>query len=141
MDILFAPKIKKEDCSYLESLISDHHHTLKLLYPTLHITPKLHYLIHLPRQINIQVVIIVFYRYGPLVHQWTMRYEGKHRYFKQLAATIGNFTNICYSLSLRHQLYQCYLNLNTNTLPGEDLELGPSMLLDFSPIVYLLTRA
>ena len=29
MDILFAPKIKKEDCSYLESLISDHHHTLK----------------------------------------------------------------------------------------------------------------
>ena len=33
------------------------------------------------------------------------------------------------------------LNLNTNTLPGEDLELGPSMLLDFSPLVYLLTRA
>ena len=49
MDILFTPKVQKDDCSYLESLISDHHHTLQSLYPGIHITPKLHYMIHMPR--------------------------------------------------------------------------------------------
>lgn len=49
MNILFAPKVNKEDCVYLESLISDHHLMLKTLYPNLHITPKLHYMIHMPR--------------------------------------------------------------------------------------------
>ncbi len=49
MDILFAPVVAKEDCVYLESLISDHHHKLKMLFPDVRITPKLHYLIHTPR--------------------------------------------------------------------------------------------
>ena len=49
MDVLFASKVNKEDCSYLESLISDHHHSLKLIYPALHVTPKLHYMIYMPR--------------------------------------------------------------------------------------------
>ena len=39
----------------------------------------------------------------------------------------GNFTNIRYSLSLRHQLYQCYVNLATDDLPEEKLEVGQSM--------------
>lgn len=51
MNIVFAPHISKEDCSYLETLISDHHHSFKKLYPEIHITPKLHYMIHLPRLI------------------------------------------------------------------------------------------
>lgn len=77
-------------------------------------------------------MLLTFYdcivnRYGPLVHHWTMRYEAKHRYFKQMASIMGNFTNICYSLSLRHQLYQCYVNLATDDLPEEKLEVGQSM--------------
>ena len=32
-------------------------------------------------------------------------------------------TNICYSLSLRHQLRQCYLSLNSDSI--EELEVGP----------------
>lgn len=51
MDILFAPRISKELCTYLESMISDHHLMLRQLYPDVHITPKLHYMIHLPRLI------------------------------------------------------------------------------------------
>ena len=49
MDILFAPSVTKEDCCYLESLISDHHYTLKSIYPGQRITPKLHYMVHMPR--------------------------------------------------------------------------------------------
>ena len=40
---------------------------------------------------------------------------------------MGNFTNVCYSLALRHQLYQCYLNLNKNELPAKKLEAGPGL--------------
>ena len=60
-----------------------------------------------------------------MVRHWTMKYEGKHSYFKHLATVMGNFTNVCYSLALCHQLYQCYLNLNKNELPAEKLEAGP----------------
>ena len=70
-----------------------------------------------------------FYRNGPLVHHWTMRYEGKHRYFKHMANVLSNFTNVCYSLSLRHQLLQCYLGLNRYTVACEDIETGPCELI------------
>jgi hypothetical protein len=32
-----------------------------------------------------------------------MRYEAKHRYFKQLAGVMGNFTNVAYTLVERYQ--------------------------------------
>ena len=65
------------------------------------------------------------YRFGPLINHWTTRFEAKHKHFKRLSNTMGNFKNICYSLAIRHQLYQCYVNLNSYTLAGEDVEVGP----------------
>ena len=59
----------------------------------------------------IRHAIISFNRFGPLVRHWTMRFEAKHSYFKQLAQSMGNFVNIVYSLAMRHQLYQSYLNM------------------------------
>lgn len=50
MDILFARKVSKEDCGYLESLISDHHIAFCQLYDQ-PITPKLHSMVHIPRLI------------------------------------------------------------------------------------------
>lgn len=55
------------------------------------------------------------HRFGPLVHQWTMRYEAKHKYFKTLASSIGNFINIPYTLAMRHQYLQCYLHLDNQS--------------------------
>lgn len=37
-----------------------------------------------------------------------MRYEAKHRYFKRLAAFMGNFTNVAYTVAERYQTQQCY---------------------------------
>ena len=50
---------------------------------------------------------MIFYSLGPMVRSWCMRYEAKHRYFKQLASILGNFTNVAYSLAVRHQRLQC----------------------------------
>lgn len=67
---------------------------------------------------------MVLSRFGPLINHWTTRFEAKHKYFKRLANVMGNYTNICYSLALRHQLQHCYLSLNNETLPGEENEIG-----------------
>ena len=54
-----------------------------------------------------------------------MRYEAKHKYFKQLANTIGNFINLPYTLAMRHQFLQCYLKLGANQ--PQPLETGKGM--------------
>ena len=41
--------------------------------------------------------------FGPLKHHWTMRFESKHSYFKKLSSHLGNFTNICHTLAMRHE--------------------------------------
>ena len=71
------------------------------------------------------MTVLQLFRFGPLINHWTTRFEAKHKYFKHLANVIGNFTNICYSLALRHQLHQCYLSLDSATLSGEEIEIGP----------------
>ena len=116
MDILFAHNVIADACGYLEVLISDHHSTFLELYPHVSITMKMHSIIHMPRLIQ---------EYGPLINHWTTRFEAKHKYFKHLANIMGNFTNVCYSLALRHQLHQCYLLLNQDKLLGEQIEIGP----------------
>lgn len=51
MNIVFARRIPVEECGYLESLISDHHHSFNDLYPSASITLKLHSMVHIPRLI------------------------------------------------------------------------------------------
>ena len=51
VDYLLAPELSMDDLAHLKVLISDHHHQFKLLYPHASITPKMHYLVHMPRLI------------------------------------------------------------------------------------------
>ena len=48
---------------------------------------------------------VILYRYDPLKHHWAMQYESKHSYFKQLSSSLGNFINICHTLSARHEQF------------------------------------
>ena len=41
-----------------------------------------------------------------------------------MAARLGNFINLPYSLAMRHQQLQCYYNLNKEII-GHELEVGP----------------
>ena len=59
-----------------------------------------------------------------------MRFEARHSYFKRLATNLGNFINVSYSLSVRHQRLQCYHQLSQHSIEGEDIELGPSEMVD-----------
>ena len=65
-------------------------------------------------------------RFGPLVHQWTMRYEAKH---KSLANSIGNFINAPYTLAMRHQYLQCYLHLDNQSEDQPEFTKGTVLLI------------
>ena len=63
-----------------------------------------------------------------------MRFEAKHSCFKQLAHSLGNFVNLPYSLTSRHQQYQCYLNSVAceQPHPVDQIEVGPGLYKHFS---------
>lgn len=51
VDMLLAPALTEDDVALLSVLISDHHHEFLNLYPHSSVTPKMHYLVHMPRLI------------------------------------------------------------------------------------------
>ena len=69
-------------------------------------------------------VSLILCSVGPLVRHWTMRFEAKHQYFKQLARTMGNYVNVCYSLAMRHQCFQCY-TFSSEEFFSNTTEIGP----------------
>ena len=70
------------------------------------------------------VFVLSLYRIGPLVNCWCMRMEAKNSFFKRVAQ-IGNYRNVPYSVSARHQRLCAYLQGPFFTY--EDLECGPCM--------------
>ena len=55
-----------------------------------------------------------------------MRYESKHRYFKQIAKVVGNFKNISKTLAFRHQRSMCYILSCPDRFLTDVMEVGPS---------------
>ena len=53
---------------------------------------------------------IMYCRFGPLRHQWCMRFEAKNHYIKRLVGL--NFKNVPKSVATRHQYYMCLRQLS-----------------------------
>lgn len=70
-------------------------------------------------------MIHLFYRHGPLIRMWCMRYEAKHQYFKRWSNIMGNFKNIAKTLAMHHQKYICYQLLKSEK--GSFLSSPPSV--------------
>lgn len=49
IDIIMAPKTTRALAAYLRELILEHHTAIKELYPDDPLTPKMHYIIHIPQ--------------------------------------------------------------------------------------------
>ena len=95
--IVLSPMVNKNSLGVLEGLIEEHHTLFCTHYPGRSVIPKMHYLVHYPKHM---------YLFGPMVRTWCMRYEAKHRYIKRLAAFIGNFTNLPFSMAERMLLHE-----------------------------------
>ena len=48
VDYVFAPNTDEDIIEYIRKLIEDHHLKFRELYPDCPITPKQHYMIHIP---------------------------------------------------------------------------------------------
>ena len=139
IDYLCAPQIHPDNVGHLWHLIAEHHSAFKELYPYRLLTPKFHYMVHMPEWILKYVTVLMYYvltvlhlhplySYGPLTRMWTMRYEAKHRYFKRWCSIMGNFKNIAKTLANHHQKYLCYL-LSTNSFLSPTTSIGPGIII------------
>lgn len=89
VQLVLSPSFTEESIHYMQTKISDHRQVLKAVFPDFKLRPKHHYIEHYPELTK---------RFGPLVHLWTMRFEGKHRFFTRVMHDTQNFKNVLKTL-------------------------------------------
>lgn len=102
--LVLSNKITIDETGYIDTMTEEylflrHRKFLNKLIP------KHHYLNHYGELTR---------AFGPLINVWTLPFEQKHKYFKNVVRHCPNFINVLFSLSEKHQLLQTYLTLNTS---------------------------
>jgi hypothetical protein len=92
---LYKSNLNEADCSKLESLVVDHHSYYKSLYPNKSLKKKHHNMLHYASSIR---------KLGSLVDYCTLRFEGKHTFFKTAQRTSHNYKNIPKTVAKKHQI-------------------------------------
>ena len=110
-ELVVAPVHSDDSLAFLESKILEHRQRYQTLFPDIKLIPKHHYLEHYPQIIRL---------FGPVVGQWTMRFEAKHSFFKQIIRHTSCFKNVPLSLASKHQLMIAY-HLSSPCLNKSDL--------------------
>ena len=72
-------------------------------------------------------LLIMFCRCGPLCQYWSLRFEGKHSYFKDIARRINCFKNIPITLAFHQQRLTCYYVNSGELFIENDIQAGPGM--------------
>lgn len=101
IEIICAPAIHETCLTYLDTLIREYIHLRRHLF-TQPLRPKHHYFLH---------YVLLILRFGPLMKCWTLRFESKHCFMKRSMRFLRNFINVTKSLSIKHELYQCFVRL------------------------------
>lgn len=99
VELVLSPAFDDSSIQYLQAKIQDHRAILQEVFLEFTLLPKNHYVEHYPELIKC---------FGPLVHLWTMRFEGKHRFFKRIVHDTLNFKNVLKTLATRHQHMMAY---------------------------------
>ncbi|XP_054592203.1 uncharacterized protein [Nothobranchius furzeri] len=113
-ELVVAPVHSDDSLAFLESKILEHRQRYQALFPDIKLLPKHHYLEHYPQMIKL---------FGPVVGQWTMRFEAKHSFFKKIVRHTSCYKNIPLSLALRHQMMIAY-HLSSPSFSTSELEVS-----------------
>ncbi|XP_071839080.1 uncharacterized protein [Apostichopus japonicus] len=97
---------------FLDDLIQDFLTSYYTFFHNVTMKPKFHYLIHYPA---------VLLQFGPLINTWTLRFEGKHNYFKEISKTTKNRKNLCKTLAQRHEFMQATFRGRTTFLTEDTI--------------------
>lgn len=127
VELVLSPVFDEESIHYLQTKILDHRQLLQEVFPDFKLLPKHHFVEHYPHLIRC---------FGPLVHLWTMRFEGKHRFFKRVVHHTQNFKNVLKTLATRHQyMLAYYLSAPTFFKPHQQTASVSSVLVSQLPDV------
>lgn len=111
--IICAPMLAVGDAAYLSLLVESFLSQFFEICDEVSVKPKARYLLHYAYPIL---------QFGPLKHCWTMRFEGKHNYFKEAANRTKDKIHICKTLETRHQYMQCLHYASQNYLSSEVID-------------------
>lgn len=103
VELVCAPKITTAQVAYLNVVVVEYLETRKAVFPSEHLKPKHHYLLHYASLIL---------KMGLLIWLWTMRFESKHSIFEKHVRRIQSFKNVCQTLANQHQLPHTTLSSN-----------------------------
>lgn len=92
-DIVYSPVVTESMIAQLKVLIK-RHHFLFLQHYRSRLIPKHHMMLH---------YALIAKLMGPLKFLWTLRFEGKHNYFKDLIEKYKNYKNLIQTLAEQHQ--------------------------------------
>ena len=91
-------------------MIIDHHSTFKLLYKDKNLKKKHHNMVHYTSAIR---------KLGSLLDYCTLRFEGKHSFFKTTHRVSHNYKNIPKTISKQHQISLANSLINSDLLNKE----------------------
>lgn len=118
VEILLAKDIQEECCNLLVVLVADRHKMFIKLFQR-NIKPKQHNMTHYGFAIK---------QSGPLNALSTIRYEAKHKFFKDAANSTSSRKNITYTLAVKHAFNFANRILGKIGLKS-DFKIGPGMIM------------
>lgn len=98
-----APSLVKTDIPFVQDVLLPayfENRKLVLCQEKYNLKPKHHFMAHYCE---------LYLRLGSLIYLWTMSYEQKHKYYKQVMRMCKNFINPERTCAIRYQLYFCSL--------------------------------
>lgn len=116
VDIVTAPYVNIRSSNYLATLISEHHEMYLNVFPHVTLKPKHHYMLHYPQ---------VMCNVGLLWFVCCLRWEAKHRPFKQAARATNSRKNLPLTLAIKHQL-NIYARFLSKQPLGDKFSFGAS---------------
>ncbi len=125
LELATSFRFTDDTIDFLAAKISEHRGLLLKVFPDFVLRPKHHYIEHYSQLI---------WTYGPLRDAWTMRFEGKHKFFKQIIRETKNFKNVPQTLAVRHQRMVAYhVDLSSFFKPPVQMDKVKSTLISSFP--------
>lgn len=129
--IVYSSEISENELVALEKEVTHHLESVQE-YFNVELIPKHHFMLHYSNTIRAM---------GPLVHMNMMRFESKHKTFKDFAKVNQNFVNINKSLAIKHQQI---MSSNENTYNdfisnGKKIQLEDSLQIKHANLIETIT--
>lgn len=113
VELAVATRYTEESMYFLDCKVSEHSELLQSTFPDFRLCPKHHFIEHYSQMIK---------AFGPLSDVWTMHFEGKHTFFKQVIRNAHNFRNVALTLAVNHQkMMAYYLDTSSFFKPSIDM--------------------